>query len=141
MINARGVWDLNLDRLHSWTVQSLGMARSKYRKDAVKTAQLNGLTASSNSRAETLSEALDWESAWGNIDPAWAPLPALTLAAFKTLREGCNENFKTAYSDAQAGWRDEVEELGQMLRDMEDVNEAWYADATIAFRKGRRRAI
>ncbi|MGB8168000.1 MAG: hypothetical protein WCF18_10950 [Chthoniobacteraceae bacterium] len=136
MLAARGAWDGPLDTLHRWTVQGVGMARNRFRNDPAKLAQLAGLTADSNSRTETLAEALAWESAWASVDPAWAPMPANTLTAFKALRKQCNEELQTAYSERRAEWRRQSGKLAQLGRDLEDLNEAWYADATRAFPAG-----
>lgn len=136
MLNKRGVWDSNLDQLHRWTMQGVGMAKSKFRNNAATLSQLDALTARGTSRSETLDEALAWESAWANVDAAWAPMPANTLGAFKALRKSCNEEFKTDYSDARADWREDAEKLSQLGRDMDDVDVAWYADATRAFPEG-----
>ena len=89
-----------------------------------KLAQLAGLTAESNSRKETLSEALAWEAAWESVDDIWAPLPANTLTNFKALRKQCNEDLQKAYYDARADWRKNAEKLAQLGRELEDISEA-----------------
>ncbi len=136
MLAARGNWDVQLDILHRRTVQGVGMVRNKYRGDAAKLAVVGGLTARGSSRKETLDEALAWESAWSQVDPTWAPLPANTLAAFKTLRNQCEEGLRNAYSDAQSASREEVGRLAAVVAVMEDINVAWYADATRVFPEG-----
>lgn len=136
MLAARGTWDVQLDVLHRRTVQGVGMVRNKYRGDAAKLAVVGNLTARGSSRKETLDDALAWESAWGQVDAAWAPLPANTLAAFKTLRNQCEEGLRDAYSDAQSAWRKEVGRLAELVAAMEDINQAWYADATRVFPAG-----
>jgi hypothetical protein len=112
------------------------MAKNKFRNDPSKKALLSGLTANSNSRAETLTEALAWETAWSTLAPEWAPLPANTLATFHTMRLNCLETLQKNYSNAHAAWRAEAETLAGLAREMEDVNEAWYADATRVFVAG-----
>lgn len=136
MLTERGIWDAQLDVLHRYTVQGVGMAKNRFRKDRAKQSLLDALTASSNSRTETLKEALDWETAWIKLDPAWAPLPANTLLLFKTLRQDCVEKLQKNYLEARAAWREEAETLAGLARDMEDVNEAWYEDATRVFAAG-----
>ncbi len=136
MKGARGAWDDQLDVLHRWTMQGVGMAKTKYRDQPGKMVHLSGLSARGSTRPEILDEALAWESAWGRIDPAFAPLPANTWPAFQALRTLCSETLKTAYSDRQADWRDEAEKLAALGRAMEDINEAWYADATRVFPAG-----
>lgn len=133
MLSARGQWDAQLDILHRRTVQASAMAKAKFRNDPATLAVLAPLTASSNSRSETLAEALALESAWSKVAPTWNPMPANTLAAFKTLRKTCAEDLQGAYSDAKSAWRKEVEKLGNAGRQLEDANEAWYAAATAVF--------
>lgn len=136
MLGKRGLWDTALDQLHRWNMQGLGMAKNKYRNDPAKLGQLEGLTAGGDSRSETLREALEWDSAWGKLDPAWAPMPGNTRTAFSALRKSCVEELKTDYSDARADWRKEAEKLNQLAAEMEKINVAWYADATRAFPEG-----
>ena len=136
MLAARGEWDGQLDVLHRRTVQGLGMAKAKFRDDPAKLNELASLTASSNSRKETLTEALLWEAAWAKIAPGWAPLPASTLAAFKTLRTACLTTLQDTYQNLRAVWRDEAEKLAQMALKMEDRSEAWYAAATLVWPAG-----
>lgn len=133
MLSARGLWDQQLDVLHRLTAQGVGMAKNKFRNDPSKKALLRDVTANSNSRTETLAEALMWETAWTKLDPAWAPLPANTLAAFTSLRQNCLETLQKSYLDAHSSWREEAETMAGQGRDLEDVNEAWFADATRVF--------
>ena len=136
MLAARGAYDTALDQLHTWTAQGLGMAKTKFRDDTAKAAQLAGLGASGSSRAKTLDEALAWESAWANIDPTWAPLPGLTPTTFTTLRKRAYEVLKPAYSDAHAAWRKAAETLGEMAGELTDMSQAWYATALRVFPEG-----
>lgn len=136
MLTARGDWDAALDKLHRWTVQGVNMAKTKFRNDPARASQLENLTARGGSRSATLDEALAWESAWSSVDAAWAPLPGLTLASFSALRKSANEGLQSGYSDARATWREAAEKLGELAAAMEDVNEAWYANATRVFPEG-----
>ena len=133
---ASGQWETQLGELHRRTVQGLGMARNKFRNVPASLAVLGGLTAKSHSHSETLAEALAWESAWNQLAPAWIPTTINTLAAFKALRKQCAEDLQTAFSDAHADWRTEVEKLNSMADDLEQADEAWYADATRVFPAG-----
>src|SRR5437867_872496 len=67
MLSTRGLWDAQLDILHRRTVQTTTLAKTKFRKDPAALAVLSPLTASSNSRSETLAEALALESAWAKV--------------------------------------------------------------------------
>ena len=136
MVAARGNWDTNLTKLHQWTVQGLGMAKNRFRNNPASLGVVSGLTGGSSTREGILSEALAWESAWNNVDPNWSPMPANTLAAFKILRKQCAEDLQTAYTDACSEWREQSGLLTEMGRKLEDINEAWYADATRVFPAG-----
>jgi hypothetical protein len=136
MLAARGAWDAQLDELHRRTVQGVSMAKNRNRNNPANLAVLAGLTARGTSRAETLAEALAWESAWANIDPAWSPLPANTLAAFGVLRKLCAEDLQQGYMDEQADYRQAAEKLADMAAALEQTVEAWYADATAVFPVG-----
>ena len=136
MLAARGDWDAQLDVLHRRTVQGVSMIKNKYRDNPAKLAVVGGLSARGSSRKETLEESLAWESAWAQVDAAWAPLPANTLAGYKTLRNQCEEGLRDAYSDAQSAWRSEVGRLAEAVSAMEDINVAWYADALRVFPDG-----
>lgn len=136
MLAARGNWDDQLDVLHRRTVQGVSMARTRFRNQPAKLAVIKNLTASSNSRSEALREALAWESAWTQVDAAWNPLPANTLAAFKTLRNLCEEDLQKTYSDARSAWREESEEVAELAAVLDDMVVAWYADATVVFPAG-----
>lgn len=133
---ANGQWETQLAELHRRTVQGLGMIKNKLRNDPVALAVLGSLTANSHSHSETLAEALAWESAWSQLAPTWNPTATNTLAAFKILRKQCAEDLQAAYSDARADWRAEVEKLNSMANDLEQSDEAWYADATRVFPAG-----
>lgn len=136
MLAARGSLDSQLDLLHLRTMQGVAMAKNKFRKNPAAFSQIDNLTACGTSRSVTLKEALAWESAWENLAATWAPLPANTLSAFKTLRETCNEDLQTAYAAAYAAWRKEAEKLSEMALALENSNVAWYADATRVFPTG-----
>jgi len=136
MLDARGAWDARLDTLHRRTMQGVAMAKTRHRDDPAKLAVIAPLGADGDSRAGILAEALAWESAWAEVDPAWAPLPANTLAAFQALRRECNEDFRTAHSDARAAWRKQAEKLNALASDIDDASVAWYADATRVFPAG-----
>lgn len=136
MTDARALWDKNLDQLHRWTMQGVSMAKTRYRNDDVKFALVANLTARGDSRPAILAEALDWETAWSEAEPGWSPLPANTLAAFKVLRIQCLESLQTDYKEKWSQWREQAGLLNQLGAVMEDINVAWYSDATDVFAAG-----
>jgi hypothetical protein len=133
---ADGTWRAQLNILHQNTVQGLNMAKNKFRNDPASLAVLHGLHAGGNTPEKILSDALAWESAWNQLAPTWNPTPTNTLVAFKTLRKQCAEDLQTAFTDAGSANSEEAAKLEQMCSDLEDVNVAWYADATRVFPAG-----
>ena len=136
MLTARAEWDAALDTLHVRTMQGVAMAKTRFRNNPVKLALVENLEARGDSRAAILREALEWEKAWKQTEQTWSPMPANTFAAFGTLRLQCLEPLQHAYKDKQSAWREASNILTELGRAMEDVNEAWYADATRAFVQG-----
>lgn len=136
MLAARAAWDGQLDLLHRRTMQGVGMAKSRFRNQPLKLALVENLEARGDSRSAILKEALDWEKAWKQTEQTWSPMPANTFAAFGTLRLQCLEPLQHAYKEKLTAWRDVTNILNGLGRDMEDVNEAWYADACKAFGEG-----
>jgi hypothetical protein len=134
--SAHGTWHTQLNVLHQLTVQGLNMAKTKLRNDPAGFAVVAGLHASGHSPDKILAEALAWESAWGQVAPTWSPTTSNTLAAFKTLRKQCADDLQTAFKDADSANREQSGKLAQMCLDLEDVNVAWYADATRVFAAG-----
>lgn len=136
MTDARGLWDTNLDQLHRWTMQGVSMCKTRFKADSVKLALVQHLTARGDSRHTILDEALEWESAWNEADPTWCPLPANTLAAFKTLRTQCLEGLQNDFKAAASAWREQAGILTQLAAALEAINVAWYSDATDVFAAG-----
>lgn len=136
MRDARALWDQSLDQLHRWTMQGIAMAKSRYRNDPVKMALVEDLTARGDSRPAILDEALDWETAWNEAEPAWCPLPANTLLAFSALRKQCLEGLQADYKTKASAWREQAGLLTELAATLEDINVAWYGDATKVFAAG-----
>jgi len=136
MINARSAWDASLDTLHRLTMQGVSMAKNRFRNDPIKLSLVQDITTRGDSRQGILDEALEWETAWNKADAAWNPLPANTLPAFQTLRLQCLEALQQDYKDKLSAWREMAGMLAQFARVMEDINEAWYSDATDIFAAG-----
>ena len=86
----RSELDAKLDELHRRTQQGLSFFKTTCRNDVVKTGALRSLSAIGNSRAQILEEALAFEAAWEELDPAWVPMTGQTLALFKVLRQEGN---------------------------------------------------
>jgi hypothetical protein len=133
---ALGDWRAGLKELHQRSVQALNMAKTKFRNDPASLAVLSSLHAAGGSPDKILSEALAWESAWGQLAPTWSPTTTNTLAAFKLLRKQCAEDLQTAYTDADSANREAAGTLEQMCESLEDTNVSWYADATRIFPAG-----
>ncbi|MEI7534553.1 MAG: hypothetical protein WCK57_09300 [Verrucomicrobiae bacterium] len=136
MTDARALWDKSLDQLHRLTMQGVSMAKSRYRNDPVKLALVENLTARGDSRPVILDEALEWETAWNEVEPTWNPLPANTLTAFGALRAQCLKALQDDYKNKNSAWREQAGILNQLVANLEDMNVAWYSDATDVFAEG-----
>lgn len=129
----RSTYDNTNVLLHDRTVEGLGMARVKWRKDEAKTNILSNLSASGKGRENIQSEAQAWESVWEKFDAAWNPSTANTIAAFRTLitDSDTTENlFKKSFTD----WRKGAEELQVQGNTLWDDCVAWYEAATTLFK-------
>jgi hypothetical protein len=131
----RSELDEKLVVLHKRTQQGLSFLKTTFRNDITKGDALRTLSAAGNSRAQILAEALAFESAWEELDPAWEPMVGQTLALFKVLREE-GDTCMATYSAAKAAWRHQTgnwKRLGTVLnRDCM----AWYSIATRVFPVG-----
>lgn len=146
MLGARANFDNALDQYHLWTAQALGMARNKARGDAGKRATLSTLGAGSSSRTGIREEGKRWLAWWLQFDPAWVPLTGLTPAAFTALKvqiEGVDNpggvstpGLADLYDTKHGEWRAQVETADGLALALEDINEAWYAAATLVFPAG-----
>lgn len=145
MLEKRGILDAALDTLARNTTTGVGLARVKWRNDPTKKSILKDLTARGDSRATIRDEARAWQKAWEKLDPAWVPVPGLTLTAFTAARLAIEGNdtvqppvkgFADHYSDTVAALRDSEETLNGLFADAEETNQAWYRAATIVFAAG-----
>jgi hypothetical protein len=125
--NARLAGDAALDRLHDWTREGLGKARSKYRRDNPEVYQsLRLLRATGGDRRDLLDQSWVWYQAWLQLpDADWTPSAEITKAAFLALHEEARtkvaaivaaesaEKSKRATLNAEADdlWQDCVEWL------------------------------
>ncbi len=136
MQDARGLWDSKLDQLHRWTMQGVSMAKNHFRNNPVKLELVAHLTARGDSRPAILTEALDWETAWNEADPTWNPLPVNTLVLFSALRTQCLKVLQEDYKNKASAWREQAGMLNQLAANLEEINVAWYSDATDVFAPG-----
>ena len=136
MTDARALWDSKLDQLHRLTMQGVSMAKSRYRNDPVKLTLVENLSARGDSRPVILDEALEWETAWNEVESGWSPLPANTLTAFSALRTQCLKALQDDYKNKCSAWREQAGILSQLAANLEDMNVAWYSDATDVFAEG-----
>ena len=134
--NAESNWKAQIKDLHQRTVQGLNMAKTKFRNEPVSYGVVSSLHADGTTTEEILSQALAWESAWGQIAATWNPSATNTFADYKTLRKQCAEESQIALKDAASAASEETGKLEQMASNLNDVIIAWYADATRMFPAG-----
>jgi len=135
MLAQRGTLDTGLDTLHDLTRRCLALAKNRHRHDAAKLAVFERLSARSGGRQRKIQDALEWESAWEEVDAAWSPLAGVTLATFKPQRQAAEAALKS-YADAEAAWKAADSLLDTLARQLLADCVAWYEAATTVFAEG-----
>ena len=132
---ARADFQNTITTLHDRTVEGLGMARVKWRKDAAKKAILSNLSASGGGRETVEREAQAWASGWQSFDETWQPSATNNIADFRILIASTT-TLEKAYGNAHTVWRKGVEELQAEAEALWDDCVAWYEAATTLFKEG-----
>ncbi len=135
MLTKRAIYDNGIALLHDRTVEGLGMARVKWRKDEAKKHILSTLSGSATGRESIQQEAQAWESVWEKFDAAWTPSTLNTIAAFRTLITD-SDTQENLYKKAHTDWRTSAEELSVLGNTLWDDDVAWYEAATTLFKEG-----
>jgi hypothetical protein len=135
MLAKRSLFENTNRRLHERTVEGLGMARVKWRKDEAKKKILSNLSASGGGRDTIQDEAQAWESVWEKFDATWVPSPTNTIAAFRTLI-ATSISQEDDYKEAHSFWRQGAGELQVQADVLWDDCVAWYEAATVLFKEG-----
>ena len=135
MLAKRSTYENGIVALHERTVEGLGMARVKWRKDDAKAKILSNLSASGGGRETVQNEAQAWESVWEKFDAAWNPSPLNTIAAFRTLISDSDAQ-ENLYKKAHTDWRTGAEELLVLSDTLWDDCVAWYGAVTTLFKEG-----
>ncbi len=135
MLAKRATYENTIALLHDRTVEGLGMARVKWRKDEAKKNILSTLSGVGGGREKIQSEAQAWESVWDEFDAAWNPSTANTIAAFRTLISDTVTQ-EDLYKKAHTAWRKSAEELLVQGDTLWGDCVAWYAAVTTLFKEG-----
>ena len=135
-LTKRGIYDATLDDIHARTVQAVAMLKVRYKNVPAKLAVVKNLSAAGESREDILSEALDLISDWAELDAAWNPTAANTLAALQALRDTAMNPQGTDFSTAQTAWRTQAETMNTQGAQLDADNVSWYGDATKVFLAG-----
>jgi len=130
----RATYENTITLLHDRTVEGLGLARVKWRKDEARSAVLSTLSASGNSREKIQTEAQAWESVWEKFDAAWNPSVPNTILAFRQLITD-SDTQEDLYKKARTVWRKDAEELQVQGNALWENCVAWYEAATILFKE------
>ncbi len=131
----RGETDAAIDTLHSLAGRSVRMAKNRYRDTPAKLEVTNRLHNDSASRSGKLQDALEWESAWEKLEPAWSPLPGVTLATFKSQRLAAMALLE-GLTTKKTTWDAADEQLNTQGHTLNGNCVAWYEAATIVFPVG-----
>ena len=129
---AEGRLAVALDGLHAATVKAVGVARLAWAADPARAKVVAALRSGGQVARDIVDEAEAWEIAWEEVDPAFAPVAGLTLAAFQTLlaatRTAQGGMRRAAVHRRQAGGR-----LAAALAALDETAKSWYALATVVF--------
>ncbi len=131
----RGETDAAIDSIHSLAGRSVRMAKNRYRDTPAKLEVIARLRNDSASRSGKLQDALEWESAWEKLEPAWSPLPGVTLATFKPQRLAAMALLE-GLTTKKTTWDATDEQLNSQGRVLNGNCVAWYEAATIVFPAG-----
>ncbi len=131
----RGETEAAIDSIHSLSGRSVRMAKNRYRNDPAKLEVTNRLHNAAASRAGKLQDALEWESAWEKLEPAWSPLPGVTLATFKPQRLAAMALLE-GLTTKKTTWDAADEQLDAQGRALNGNCVAWYEAATTVFPAG-----
>ena len=131
----RGETEAAIDSIHSLSGRSVRMAKNRYRNDPAKLEVTNRLHNAAASRAGKLQDALEWESAWEKLEPAWSPLPGVTLATFKPQRLAAMALLE-GLTSKKTTWDAADEQLDAQGRALNADCMAWYEAATTVFPAG-----
>jgi hypothetical protein len=136
MLAKRATYENTIALLHDRTVEGLGMARVKWRKDEAKKHILSTLSASGGGRETVQKEAQAWESVWEKFDAVWSPNPPTnTIATFRTLITD-SDTQEDLFKKANTDWRKSAEELNVLGETLWSDCVAWYEAATVLFKAG-----
>ena len=135
VLGKRGELDAALEALRSLTRRCLSIAKNKFRNTPAKLEVLDLLKVEAGSRSGKLQEALEWESAWEEVDAAWVPLTGVNLASFKTQRLAAGALLET-FTCVQATAKGEGTRLTQLKDQLSEDCRAWYEAATNVFLEG-----
>jgi hypothetical protein len=135
VLGKRGELDAAIEALRSLTRRCLNIAKNKYRNTPAKLEVLAHLKVEAGSRSGKLQEALEWESAWEEVDAAWVPLTGVTLASFKTQRLA-TQTLLESFTNVQASAKGEATKLAQLKDQLSADCHAWYEAATNVFLEG-----
>jgi hypothetical protein len=128
-------WDRQLQQVQAITRDVVRLGRVRFRKDPVKLALFKPLKTRATSRANKQKEGVAARDAWQQADPAWQPLPDITLTSFTALLDPY-ESRETAYNEADNLWREAVTRLNAHAERVDDDCIAWYTVATKRFPAG-----
>ena len=131
----RGETEAAIDSIHSLSGRSVRMAKNRYRNDPAKLEVTNRLHNAAASRSGKLQDALEWESAWEQLEPAWSPLPGVTLATFKPQRLAAMALLE-GLTTKKTTWDAADEQLDAQGRALNGNCVAWYEAATTVFPAG-----
>jgi hypothetical protein len=126
-------WDLALDGLIDDAQLGTNMARYRYKDQPDKLFLFDSLGYRSTGRDGRYTQALGFQAAWQNVEPAWVFKQNLTLANYSARREAVVTLLQVAHFNAVAAERHQRATLHAWADELNQVSVQWYAVVTSNF--------
>ncbi len=117
--------------LHAKTKQIVGLAKLRFRKDAIKSQAFAGLRAVGTTVTLTRRSADDLAAAWAKADPSGS-YEGTSLADYNALRTAL-DTAQASRESARTGVKQAKRSQQSVLKDIHDDLVAWYGTATRVF--------
>lgn len=111
------------------------LAKTHYRNDPVKLGMFEDLTITGVSRDVILKEGREVQAIWSEVDGTWRPAEDLTNGGFGSLIAS-GEAQLLVWGRKHAAWRHKARLVEDLALKLDDLNVAWYSDATTELAEG-----
>lgn len=128
-------WDALLAEVETTCRKVVRLAKTRFRNDSVKFAMFAELTITKSSRDRIYNTAREILEVWDNVDGTWEPIPGIVMGGLGSML-GNSDAKKTVNQRLYTTWRRKALEQDAKARNLDELNVAWYSDATTRFSEG-----